>query len=313
MAVDLANTTPAGSTISDQGVGTSAPLIQPTDGTYLAVNMFKKKAGIAPNLLGGGTFNPPTSNSLFSGNQARIQLCKTNWDFANKLNTMTSFDPVSLLCGCCTEDTKILERRALSRNVARRTFVLTDQNFVSVTLAATLGMQCLKIIWIKNATLWDLHNYFRYFIWDRDLALPVGSAILIASASHLANVSTAAYGEELALVYMRLRQMFDGTIYIIPCPPMMTDGSNSALLRSLIEIAAWLKHIMLGDNCFLVETTNLVTRLLLKNGVKMATSSPMRLMLPVSLTSSNRSRWDSGGADLPLDVRPLSQEEEGMS
>ena len=95
---------------------------------------------------------------------------------------------------------------------------------------------------------------------------------------------------------------------------MLTDeSSNSALLRSLIEIAAWLKHIMLGDNCFLVEATNLVTRLLLKNGVKMAASSPMRLMLPVSLTSSNRSRWESGGADLPLDVRPLSQDEEGMS
>ena len=41
------------------------------------------------------------------------------------------------------------------------------------------------------------------------------------------------------MVYMRLRHLFEGTIYIIPCPPMLADGSsNSALLRSLIEIAA---------------------------------------------------------------------------
>ena len=67
--------------------------------------------------------------------------------------------------------------------MARRTFLLTDQHFTGAAPAATVGKQCLKIVRIENASLWDLHNYVRDLIWDRDLALPVGSAVRIGSAS----------------------------------------------------------------------------------------------------------------------------------
>ena len=139
--------------------------------------------------------------------------------------------------------------------VYRRTFVPTDQNFIAATPAVTDSLQGLKMLRIENASLWDLFNYFR----DSDLVLPVGSAVLLESASHLANVGTAVYAEEQVQVKMQLRQMFEGTIYVIPCPPMRMEGSSSSVLvRLMVELSAWLKHVTLGDNGHLAETTNLV-------------------------------------------------------
>ena len=123
--------------------------------------------------------------------------------------------------------------------VYRRTFVLTDQHFVAAAPSSTRHKQCLKIIRIKNATLWDLFNYFSDFILDRDLELPDRSTVLLGSASHLANVGPAFYTEELVQVNQHLYQMFEVGISFIPCPPMLIDGtSNSHLVRAIVELSA---------------------------------------------------------------------------
>ena len=88
--------------------------VQPSDGTYLAINLYRRHAGTAPNLLGGAPLPNSAAGSLFNGNQARIDRCSTEWHFGKKWNVMTSFTPDTLECGCCTEQTRILERRALS-------------------------------------------------------------------------------------------------------------------------------------------------------------------------------------------------------
>ena len=101
---------------SASGPSMAAPEVS-TDGTYLAINLFKRKAGTAPNLLGGANYSSSASGSLFNGKAERISTCSTKWDFQCKSNVMTSFDPVTLECSCCTEHTKILERRVLTRPV----------------------------------------------------------------------------------------------------------------------------------------------------------------------------------------------------
>ena len=281
------------------------------DGTYLAINLFKRQSGTAPNLLGGVQCRSSATGSLFTGNNGWLKHCHTSWDFANKMNVMTSFNTKSLECGCCNEHTKILEKRVESRPVYRRTFVLTDQNFIATAPAALEGKQCLKIIRIENASLWDLHNYIRDLIWDRDLAMPVGSAILIGSASHLGNVGPSVYAEELVQINLCLQQMFDGTIYFIPCPPMLVAGSSDpTLVRAILETSAWLKNIMHGDTCYLADSFRVVTELLLKRGTSGAIASNIRMMMPVSLSSGNRARWDSGCTNLPLGVLPLSLADE---
>ena len=255
------NTNSSGSGIAPKppGVGTAAAsastMAEARDGTYLAVNLYKRQTGTAPNLLDGEKCRSSITGSLFNGNPARIRLPHTYWVFAKKMNVMTSFDCRSLECGYCSEHTRVLEKRVLSRPVYRRTFVLTDQNFIAAATATTEDKQCLKIIRVENASLWDLHNYFRDFIWDRDLALPVGSCILLGSASHLGNVGPSLYAEELVQIRQRFNTIFDGTVFLIPCPPMMVDGSSDpTLVRAILEIAAWLRSIMAGDNCYLAQT-----------------------------------------------------------
>ena len=52
----------------------------------------------------------------------------------------------------------------------------------------------------------------------------------------------------------------------------------------------------------------------MKNGTSMAyctDASHMRMMMPTSLTSSCRIKWDSGGTNLPVGELPLSSEEKG--
>ena len=223
----------------------------PSDGTYLAVNLYKRKASVAPNLLGGAPCNPASSGSLYNGEASRIQHCHTSFNFPTKMNVMSSFDIDKMRCGCCTEHWKILEKRVHARHVERRTFVLTDQHFVATAPAVTPGKQCLKIIRIENATLWELYNFFRSMLSQGDLDLPVGSAILFGSASHLANVGLAYYTEELVLVNKNLREMFSGEVVLLPCPFMLVEGSsNAALLRSIFELASWLKHVWGGDTYY---------------------------------------------------------------
>ena len=137
--------------------GTMPP---PNDGTYLAVNLYKRKASVAPNLLGGAPCNPASSGSLYNGEASRIQHCHTSFNFPTKMNVMSSFDINKMRCSCCTEHWRILEKRVEARHVERRTFVLTDQHFVATAPAVTPGKQCLKIIRIENATLWELYNFF---------------------------------------------------------------------------------------------------------------------------------------------------------
>ena len=224
---------------------------------------------------------------------------------------MTSFTPDTLECGCCTEQTRKLERPALSRPVYRRTFVITDQHFVAAAPSSTRHKQCLKIIRIKNATLWDLFNYFSDFILDRDLELPVGSTVLLGSASHLANVGPAFYTEELVQVNQHLYQMFEVGISFIPCPPMLIDGtSNSHLVRAIVELSAWLKHAARGDNCLPVRALDLVVERLMQRRSGMVEAASRRMMMPVGLTTGDRSSWDSGGKNLPAGVLPLSPKDE---
>ena len=86
------------------------------DGTYMAINMFRRQAGTALNLLGRSS----TTGSIFNGNPDRHKLCHSRWDFAKKLNIMASFDTAELECSCRSEHTKVLEKRVLTRPVYRR-------------------------------------------------------------------------------------------------------------------------------------------------------------------------------------------------
>ena len=95
-------------------------MVQPNDGTYLAVNLYKRKASLALNLLGGAPCDTVAAGSLYNGDPNRISLCHTDFNFSSKRNSMYSFDRVSMKCSCCTEHWNVLERRVLGRHVERK-------------------------------------------------------------------------------------------------------------------------------------------------------------------------------------------------
>ena len=121
------------------------------------------------------------------------------------------------------------------------------------------------------------------------------------------------YTEELVLVNKKLREMFSGEVVLLPCPFMLMEGSsNAALLRSIFELASWLKQVWGGDTYYLKASMDVVLTKLLENSTSTSAATPIRLMLPTSLVSDRKSRWDSGGANLPAGVLPLSKVDEKL-
>ena len=105
--------------------------------------------------------------------------------------------------------------------------------------------------------------------------------------------------------------MFEGGISIIPCPPILIDGtSNSHLVRAIVELSAWLKHAARGEICLPVRALDLVVERLMQRGSGMVEVASQRMMMPVGLTTGDRSSWDSGCTNLPAGVLPLSPKDE---
>jgi hypothetical protein len=60
---------------------------------------------------------------------------------------------------------------------------------------------------------------------------------LLFSASHLANVGTAAYIEDYMAASRRLKDKFGNQTRVGPLPPLMLAGcDNSQLIRSIYEV-----------------------------------------------------------------------------
>ena len=179
------------------------------------------------------------------------------------------------------------------------------------------GLQCLKIIRIENASLWDLLNFLVDLVGKDNLAVPVGSALLLGSVSHLANVGTAVYLEELVMVQKGVFNRFEGTITFVPCQFFLMEGCNSpSTIRCIFEVNAWLKATLTGKIGYILypaATMKLQKELMTRRGTGCSSAAHVRLLLlPSSMTSTTtgRKRWDSGGTSLPADVPPLKEEEE---
>ena len=97
---------------------------------------------------------------------------------------------------------------------------------------------------------------------------------------------------------------------------LLLEGCNNpATIRSIFEVNAWLEAALTGEtgyNLHLAATVQLQTNLMRNRGTGAATAAPVRLLLPSGMTSTTtgRTRWDSGGTNLPAGVPPLRSGEE---
>ena len=294
---------------------TSPPRASPPfNDTYLAVNKFKLTAGSAPNLLGGAPLNPSSCGSFYLEDDDRHLLCFTNFNFTRKLNVMTSFDVKFMECSCCKK--KVLEKRSSpsSGQGERRTFVLCDQNFSPTARSnPDSDKQCLKVIRIENGSLWDLANYYMEMVRSQDLVVPTGSAILIGSASHLADIGLSYYAEEMVAVGRRLSNFHNKGIYFLPCPLLLLGGTEDPeMVRSSLELISWLGNILQKEVGFTPSAMGAVVHELVENEKETAAVTSRRMMLPTSLDSITKKRWASGNANLPTSADPLSVEGEKL-
>ena len=277
--------------------------------TYLAIRLFKKTAGCAPNLMGGSSCPVEPPGSLYCTGDNRHSLCFTDFRFGQKLNIMMSFNPHELECICC--EGKILFEKK-SGTTERRVFVLSDQCFPALATADSAQGQCLKIIRVEGGTLWELFGIYYDILRKGKLYVPAGSAVLIGSASHLLDVGLAAYAEELGAVFRRLQSLHNGCVYLIPCPMLPLGGTtNPNLVRCMIELYSWLDTVMADSVCFCSNTMKLCINMLMENSHDVQLSHRYRVLLPVSLTGLNtKKKWECGGNLLPTSAQAISQEME---
>ena len=116
--------------------------------------------------------------------------------------------------------------------------MLTDQNFPPV-LPAVSG-SCISVVRVENGSLWELATTFISLAAKGTMA--VGSIVILSSATHLSNVGTAGYAEDLVRAAQHLHSTFQGKICVrLGCP---LNGTNDrALIRSVFEISGWIDSV----------------------------------------------------------------------
>ena len=154
---------------------------------------------------------------------------------------------------------------------------------------------CMKIIRVEFGSLWELCNVYMDLIRSKDLVVPMGSAILLGSASHLSNVGISAYAEELVAVCRKLFSLHNGEIYILPCPFIMCWGSDDPeFVRATTELVSWLGNILSKEVFYTPMAMELSARVILKSELPVASAPTRRLLLPVSLSCPLKKKWACG-------------------
>ena len=172
-------------------------------------------------------------------------------------------------------------------------------------------LQCLKIIRLEFASLWELCSTLTDLVRKDDLLMPMGSAVLIGSASHLSKVGISAYCEELVAVSKRLQSHFNGSVYVLPCPFILSTGSSDPeLVRAYTELASWLTNILGMEVAFTQIAMDLSARRLLNSASPTANSPTRRLLLPVLMTCNLKKVWACGASNLPTGAEAVSKEGE---
>ena len=166
-------------------------------GIYTAIAKYQKTARSAPFLLPGRVRVSNHYGSLFTLGDNRARSCFSDFRFGDKQSLMFSFNPSTLRCNCCTD------KAFVSEHGERRAIILSDQNFSPIIRAGS-GGGCTKIIRLKNGGLEELSEVLLGLLRSFNVSIPAGSAILIGSASYLAEVGTQYYCEEFCRIRKKL-------------------------------------------------------------------------------------------------------------
>ena len=165
--------------------------------------------------------------SLFTPGDNRARSCFSDFRFGDKQSLMFSFNPSTLRCNCCTD------KAFVSEHGERRAIILSDQNFSPIIRAGS-GGGCAKIIRLENGSLEELSDVLLGLLRSFNVSIPAGSAILISSASYLAEVGTQYYCEEFCRIRKKLLDATGGEGLVLPCPMLLLGGTDDAAWSTLL-------------------------------------------------------------------------------
>ena len=142
-----------------------------------------------------------------------------------KMNISTSFNPQNLRCDVCTTSHLLLERDG---NPLPICFVASDQCFPAC-LPAGAGGRCCAIIRVEYRGLREIMTATRTILGGKKL--PVGSTILLCSASHLSRVrvGTAKYASDLVDSFRVIEADYGNSVRAVHGFPVFTTGVEAGL------------------------------------------------------------------------------------
>ena len=280
------------------------------DSTYSAINLNRKRALISPNLNVTSTSFSAELGSFYNKDDSRISSAHLRSSFNNKLNVSLSFNPTTLECkNCSTNRHMVFDQGGVEGGGAARVFVLSDQNFPPVLPTVSGG--CISVVRVENGSLWELATTFISLAAKGTVT--VGSIVILSSATHLSDVGTAGYAEDLVRAARHLHSTFQGKICVrLGCPLLLNGTNDPALIRSVFEISSWIDSVRNKEEGFPDSVFKLVL-LSLRNLGSGGSQPPYRLKLrlPVSLQTFEKQTWASDGwVDIPNAIKPMDKQTE---
>jgi len=234
------------------------------------------------------------------------------------LNMSLSFDPATMLCKGCKE--RGPHRVDVGIDGGPVVIAVTDQNFPPLLYSQDRG-QCIGIVRLEFGTAKELGYVINDLLDEIDL--PEGSVILVSSISDLGRQGRVGYAEDLARTIRIARERQskkkeeDGGcgVQVVAVPPIPIGGINSfRLLRGVLEIEAWMEHLIGGDGGLLHRTRAELFNGLRKEGVG------RRRNIEEGMDTFPRAviGWEKirirlvGWVDMPERVKPFMEDTEGL-
>jgi hypothetical protein len=123
-------------------------------------------------------------------------------------NVSTSFEPEGLSCLACDTPHSLSGRMEREEPVV---VVLCDQNFPPIL--PTNNGRCLAVVRVEDARLFELEKTLKEIlpgIFDPHGRLPVGSAVLVGSLTHLGSHGLESYAGDLVRVVASVSALVGG-------------------------------------------------------------------------------------------------------
>jgi hypothetical protein len=157
-------------------------------------------------------------------------------------------------------------------------------------------MDCAAIIQIENFSPHEISKAFLDLV--RGCDVPVGTVVVISSASHIGRVGTAAYAGDIVKATLLIREVYGKNVRVVHGFPLIPGGlMDESTVRGLREIELWLAEVDKRHLGSLPETSAYFTSnfLCTTSGSTALITYRQALKLPLALHSSESGAFVSPG------------------